>query len=165
MPEALHGKVLHSPHPHARILRLDTSKAEALPGVRAVITAADFPPLGQAGEVPMGELPINWEDLRRMVIAEGKTLWAGHPVAAVAATDADIAQEALDLVEVEYEDLGVVRTAIGWMGAPWPMWYIRSHAHLLSMGAMTPRRGSMARFLRNAVPGISLDRAAQTSLS
>ena len=59
----------------------------------------------------------------------------------------------------------VVRTAIGWMGAPWPMWYIRSHAHLLSMGAMTPRRGSMARFLRNAVPGISLDRAAQTSLS
>ena len=110
VPEALHGKVLHSPHPHARILRLDTSKAEALPGVRAVITAADFPPLGQAGEIPMGELPINWEDLRRMVIAEGKTLWAGHPVAAVAATDADIAQEALDLVAVEYEDLGVVST-------------------------------------------------------
>ena len=54
VPEALHGKVLHSPHPHARILRLDTSKAEALPGVRAVITAADFPSPGAGGGDPHG---------------------------------------------------------------------------------------------------------------
>ncbi len=110
VPGALHGAVLRSSLPHARILRLDTSKAMALPGVRAVITSEDFPPLGQAGEIPMGELPINWADLRKMAIAEGKTLWAGQPVAAVAASDREVAEEALSLIEVEYEDLGAVNT-------------------------------------------------------
>ena len=91
MPGMLHGKLLHSPYAHARIKRLDVSKARALPGVMAVITAADVP--ASAG---------------RAIMAEGKVLYAGHPVAAVAATDPETAEAALGLIEVEYEPLPVV---------------------------------------------------------
>ena len=100
MPGLIHGKVLRSPHPHARIRSIDTSKAEALPGVRAVVTAADFPILE--------DQPINYAEIRgsaRMlaenVMARKKALYAGHAVAAVAADSPHEAEEALAHIEVD----------------------------------------------------------------
>ncbi|MDP7618803.1 MAG: xanthine dehydrogenase family protein molybdopterin-binding subunit [Dehalococcoidia bacterium] len=104
---ALYGKVLRSPHAHARILKIDVSRARVLSGVKAVITGKDIPALGEKGAVA-GELPIDLDDLREIVMAQGKATWQGHPVAAVAATSSHIADEALDLIEVEYEVLPVV---------------------------------------------------------
>src|ERR1700761_8403676 len=107
MPGMLHGKVKRSPHPHARILKIDASKALALPGVRAVVTAADFPEI-PSEEAFVGEGPMNFRDLSRNVMARDKVLYEGHAVAAVAATSSLVAAEAVDLIEVEYEVLPYV---------------------------------------------------------
>ena len=82
--------MLRSPYPHARIVNIDTSKAEAAPGVLAVMTGADVPGSGPDAD---------------RVMASGKAVYRGHPVAAVAATSLNLAQEAADLIEVEYEKL------------------------------------------------------------
>lgn len=104
MPGQLVGRVLRSPHPHARIVRIDTSKAEKLPGVKAVVTREDF--ADQASEfVPAGEMLINYRDVVRNVMAREKSLYEGHAVAAVAATSPSIAKEALRLIDVTYEVL------------------------------------------------------------
>jgi CO/xanthine dehydrogenase Mo-binding subunit len=104
MPGMLWGKVKRSPHAHARILSIDTSKAAALPGVRAVVTAADFPEIASE-EAFVGEGPMNFRDLSRNCMARDKVLYDGHAVAAVAAISPAIAEEALDLIAVEYEVL------------------------------------------------------------
>ena len=85
------GRVLRSPHPHARIRSIDTSKAAALPGVKAVITRDDFQDL-PSEFVPAGEMLVNYRDMVRNVMAREKVLYEGHAVAAVAATDAKIAK-------------------------------------------------------------------------
>jgi CO/xanthine dehydrogenase Mo-binding subunit len=100
----LHGKVKRSPHPHARIVSIDASKALALPGVRAVVTAADFPEISSE-EAFVGEGPMNFRDLSRNVMARDKVLYEGHAVAAVAAVSPIVAAEAVELIEVEYEVL------------------------------------------------------------
>jgi xanthine dehydrogenase molybdenum-binding subunit len=100
----LHGRVLRSPHAHARILRIDTSKAEALPGVKAVMTGKDLPAAEDRIQ-DLGEGAANLRDLSNNVLAGSKVLYRGHAVAAVAATDPHTAQEALRLIEVEYEVL------------------------------------------------------------
>jgi CO/xanthine dehydrogenase Mo-binding subunit len=107
MAGMLHGRVKRSPHPHARILKIDVSKASALPGVRGVVTAADFPEI-KSEEAFVGEGPMNFRDLSRNVMARDKVLYEGHAVAAVAATSPMIAAEAVDLIEVEYEVLPYV---------------------------------------------------------
>ncbi len=94
-PGMLHGAILRSPHAHARILRIDTSKAEALEGVKAVVTRADFAE-GLEGE--------DWNILEN-IMAGDKALYDGHAIAAVAATSKFIARDALALIEVEYEVL------------------------------------------------------------
>jgi len=94
VPGMLHGKILYSKHPHARILKLDTSKAEKLAGVRAVITAADMPASFRIG-VMKDNPPLK----------TGKVLSMRDEIAAVAATSPEIAEEALSLIEVEYEVL------------------------------------------------------------
>ena len=100
----LTGKVLRSPHAHARILSIDTSKAAALKGVKAVVTAADFPEQ-ESVWVAAGEVQINYRDLSANAMARDKALYDGHAVAAVAATSTAIANQALALIEVEYEIL------------------------------------------------------------
>jgi xanthine dehydrogenase molybdenum-binding subunit len=100
----LHGKVLRSPHAHARIKSIDISKAAALPGVRAVVTARDFPKTGER-IANLGEMAVNVKFLSNNALADGKVLYKGHAVAAVAATDVHIAEEALSLIDVEYEVL------------------------------------------------------------
>ena len=104
LPGMLTGAVLRSPHAHARIRSIDTSAARALPGVLAVVTGADFPEL--PNEVAAGgEAPINFRHISENVIARAKALYDGHAVAAVAATSAEIAAEALSLIKVDYEVL------------------------------------------------------------
>ncbi len=92
----LHAKLLRSPHAHARILRIDVSRARALPGVRAVLTAADIP-----------ELKRKAPTRAHAVLAIDRVVFAGQPVAAVAADEPAIAEEALDLIDVQYEVLPV----------------------------------------------------------
>ncbi|HTV44247.1 MAG TPA: xanthine dehydrogenase family protein molybdopterin-binding subunit [Stellaceae bacterium] len=104
MPGMLWGKIKRSPHAHARIVSIDTKKAEALPGVKAVTTRADFPDIPPDKRV-IGAAPANLWDLSRNCMARGKALYEGHAVAAVAATSPAIAEQALDLIEVEYEVL------------------------------------------------------------
>ncbi len=106
----LHGKILRSPHAHARILSVDTSKAEALPGVFAVTTHADFTSDAD-GMVLMSEGPptsLKW--LRDNVLASDKALYRGHAIAGVAAANPHVAEEAVSLIEVEYEVLPPVIT-------------------------------------------------------
>jgi xanthine dehydrogenase molybdenum-binding subunit len=105
LPRMLHGKVLRSPHAHARIKAIDTRKATALPGVHAVITAADFPvpatsieSLGEGGMVDIKDLADN-------CIAKKKVFYDGHAVAAVAADNLHIAEHAAGLISVDYEVL------------------------------------------------------------
>ncbi len=100
----LYGRVLRSPLAHARILSIDTSRAEALEGVRAVVTGADFPTARDVIE-EMGESAANLRHLSNNTLAQDKVLYRGHAVAAVAATSPHIAQEALGLIDVEYEPL------------------------------------------------------------
>ena len=104
LPGQLVGRVLRSPHAHARIVSIDTSRAEALPGVKAVVTRDDF--ADQSSEfIPAGEMMINYKDMVRNVLAREKALYEGHPVAAVAATSTAIAKRALRLIDVTYEVL------------------------------------------------------------
>src|SRR5262245_62203203 len=104
LPGQLIGRVLRSPHPHARIISIDTSRAEALAGVKAVVTRDDFP--DQSSEfVPAGEMMMNYKDVVRNVMAREKALYEGHAVAAVAATSAAVARRALKLIDVTYEVL------------------------------------------------------------
>ncbi len=90
LPGMLTGKVLRSPHPHARIISIDTAKAEALPGVKAVVTRDDFHDM-ESEFVPAGEMLVNYRDMVRNVMAREKVLYDGHAVAAVAATSTAIA--------------------------------------------------------------------------
>ena len=104
MPGMLWGRIKRSPHAHARIVSINTEKARALPGVKAVITRADFPDITPE-RAHIGAAPHNLRDLSLNCMAKGKVLYDGHPVAAVAATSQLIAEQALDLIEVEYEVL------------------------------------------------------------
>ena len=97
LPGMLHGAMLGSPHAHARILSCDTSRARAMPGVKAVLTAEDLPPL-RFGTVIKDQ----------SVLARGKVRHSGDPVAAVAAVDIETARRALQAIDIEYEVLPAV---------------------------------------------------------
>src|SRR5919198_926712 len=103
MPGMIWGKVLRSPHPHARIRSINTAKAEALPGVKAVMTGKDLVDFPWEKPVILGIQDMRY--ISRNVMARDKALYAGHAVAAVAATSRQIATRALKLIEVDYEVL------------------------------------------------------------
>src|SRR4030095_10130193 len=105
----LHAKLLRSPHAHAKIIRIDVSRARALPGVRAGRTAADIPHLKKKAPTRA-----------HAVLAIDRVVFVGQPVAAVAADELAIAEEALDLIEVEYQGLPASIDQLKWMlvGAP-----------------------------------------------
>ena len=100
-PGALHGALLQSPLAHARILNIDTSKAERLPGVKAVVTAADTP------KVKYGVSPARYDET---LFCEDKVRYVGDEIAAVAALDLETALEAVSLIKVDYEELPPVFT-------------------------------------------------------
>jgi len=95
LPRMVFGRILRSPHPHARILHVDTNRARALPGVLAVLTGDDMP-------IKFGILPVSQDE---EALAREKVRYVGDPIAAVAATDEWIADEALDLIDVQFAEL------------------------------------------------------------
>ena len=103
MPGMVYGKVLRSPHAHAVIKSIDTSEAEKLKGVLAVMTGDDLPLLPLDEPLPSGPNDIRW--ISRGCMAREKILYTGHPVAAVAATSANIAAAAVKLIKVDYDVL------------------------------------------------------------
>jgi carbon-monoxide dehydrogenase large subunit len=95
-PGLLYARIKRSPHPHALIKSIDVSKARKLPGVKAVVTGADFP----------GYLGLYLQD--RHIFCRDRVRYVGDPIAGVAAVSEEIAEQALELIDVEYELLGVV---------------------------------------------------------
>jgi len=116
----LYGATVRSPHAHAKIVRIDTSQAELMPGVRAVITSEDVPEQGDR-VVELGEGAVNMRHLAANVMAREKVLYKGHVVAAVAADDVHTAEEACARIEVEYETLPPVLDLLKAMSADAPI--------------------------------------------
>ena len=110
LPGMLHGRILRSPHAHARIISIDTTKAESHPDVHSVITNADFPSQKNESVAAVPGPPINLKQQTENVLAGSKVLYKGHPVVAIAATSSHAAEEALDLINVDYEVLSSVST-------------------------------------------------------
>ena len=134
---SLFAKIVRSPHAHARILSIDTSEAEAMPGVETVCTAADFPS-EVSGDVDTGEVEIGIQFLANLIMGRRKALFEGHPVAAVAATDIHIAEEAAKLVKVEYDVLPAVTDPIEAMSPEAPLLHEGLIATSLSGSADQP---------------------------
>jgi CO/xanthine dehydrogenase Mo-binding subunit len=110
MSAMLYGRILRSPHAHARIKSIDPSAALALPGVVAVVTSKDLAEADDRVE-EMGEDSVNLRYLSNNILAGDKVLYHGHAIAAVAAIDAHTAEEALNLIKVDYEVLPYVLDA------------------------------------------------------
>jgi len=110
LPRMLYARLLRSPHPHARIVRIDTAKAAALPGVKAVLTGKDLP-------IPFGILPVSQDE---HALAPEKARFVGDPVAAVAAVSEEVATAALDLIDVTYEPLRPIVDALDAVEHPAP---------------------------------------------
>jgi CO/xanthine dehydrogenase Mo-binding subunit len=119
MPGMIWGKVLRSPHPHARIKSIDTSKAENLPGVKAVVTAKDIVDFTiEKGAVMLGIQDMRW--MCRNVMAREKVLFPGHPVAAVAATSEAIAAGPVGIAAIYggYFGAGLSVIVLAFLGLP-----------------------------------------------
>lgn len=145
----IHGKVLRSPHAHARIKSIDTSKAEALPGVMAVVTATDLPGGDLKGSVNFGEGTQQLRYLRGNVLALDKVLYVGHAVAGVAAVNPHVAEEALGLIEVEYELLPAVLSAPESMKDSAPV--LLDDLKTEELGERTDRTGNIATHFRHSI--------------
>ncbi|HKI34187.1 MAG TPA: xanthine dehydrogenase family protein molybdopterin-binding subunit, partial [Gemmataceae bacterium] len=142
MPGLLHGRILRSPIPHGCIKKIDASKALALPGVEAVVTAADFPNPGDK-IAELGEGAVNLRHLSSNCLARGKVLYKGQAVAAVAAVSPHVAEEALKLIAVEYEPLPHVTDVVEAMrdGAP----LLHDDLVTESLGKPTGKRSNVAK--------------------
>jgi CO/xanthine dehydrogenase Mo-binding subunit len=152
MAGLLQGAVLRSPHAHARIKSIDTSKAKALEGVKAVVTAADLPQVpDRIVDLGEGETPLSY--IRGNVLASGKVLYKGHAVAGVAAINAHIAEEAAALIEVDYEVLPSVLTAPEAMqeGAP----LLHDDLKMKEFGQPTGRVSNIADHFRHTMGDVS----------
>src|SRR5258708_28508322 len=101
----VHAGLLRSRPANARILRIDTTRAAALSGVLAVVSAVDFPELPVGATIPMGEAGYDMWMVAQINMARRKVFWVGQPVAAVAAVDLHVAEAALALLEADYEPL------------------------------------------------------------
>jgi CO/xanthine dehydrogenase Mo-binding subunit len=108
LPGMLQGAVLRSPHAHARIVSIDTSAAEAMPGVSAVVVGKDIPKT--TAVLLLGEGSMELSDMGDNLLAHDKVLYHGHPVAAVAATSLELARAAIEAITVVYEPLQPVMT-------------------------------------------------------
>ena len=125
LPRLLHGKILRSPHAHARIKAIDPTRALALSGVKAVVTSADFAqPSGKVADLGEGAM-ANPKWISNNCMAAEKALYKGHAVAAVAATSLQIAEEALALIDVDYEVLTAVTDIIEAMKGDAPVLHER----------------------------------------
>lgn len=139
LPGLLHGKVLRSPHPHARIKSIDARRALALPGVKAVVTSADLPqPKGAVVDLGEGAM-TNPKFLSNNCLAAGKVLYKGHAVAAVAASSLHIAEQAISLIDVDYEVLPAVVDVLQAMAEDAPV----LHERLANLSNANVRPGGL----------------------
>ncbi len=148
-PGMIIGKVLRSPFPHAKIIHIDTSRAERLAGVRAVITGRDLPGM-RVGRFLRDVPPL----------AEDRVRFVGEKVAAVAADDSDIAEEALLLIDVEYEQLPAVFDPLEAMAPGAPVVHEGSPFYDSSSGPVQPQ-GNIV--FHNSWSGGDLERGFQES--
>lgn len=141
----LAGVVLRSPHAHARIKSIDVSKAQALPGVRAIVTGADMPDAADK-IAELGEGSVNLQHLSHNVLAGHKALYRGHAIAAVAADNIHIADEAAKLIRVDYEILPPVVDVLDAMkeGAP----LLHDDLTTQSLGEKTGKPSNIAKHFR-----------------
>ena len=137
LPGMLHGRLLRSPHAHAVIRSIDCSRALHLPGVKAVVTAGDMPEVSAEFTDQAEGAMVNYGFYSRNVIAREKALYKGHVVAAVAATDPGSAEQALDLIDVDYQVLDPVLTPEDAVKEGAPI----LHDRLLTMHSPTLRAG------------------------
>lgn len=137
----VYGRILRSPHAHAKIKKIDTSEAEKLPGVVAVTTSADFPNLKDK-IANLGEGSVNLAHLSANMLAHAKALYKGHAVAAVAATSAHVADEAIKLIKVDYEPLPVVGDVLAGMRDDAPL--LHDDVHTNSMGKKSAKPSNIA---------------------
>src|SRR5579872_2730762 len=100
LPKMLHGKLLRSPHPHAKILSIDLSKAEKIPGVKAIVVGRDLPDIRYGSAIR-----------ERYVLARDVVRFVGEPIAGVAAVDMETAEAAINAIDIEYEQLPAVYDA------------------------------------------------------
>ncbi|QDT19529.1 xanthine dehydrogenase family protein molybdopterin-binding subunit [Gimesia chilikensis] len=142
----IYGAIHRSPHAHAVIKSVDTSKAEALPGVRAVATSADMPEPGDK-IAELGEGAVNLNHLSSNNLARTKVLYKGHPIAAVAADNIHIAQEAASLIEVEYEVLPPVMDVLKAMEDDAPVLNPDVHTEEAVSGEMGDKPSNIAKHL------------------
>ena len=141
----LHGRVLRSPHAHARIRSIDTSRAAALPGVEAVVTGTDLPDAGDK-IAELGEGAINVMHLSSNTLARTKVLYQGHAVAAVAAVSPHVAEEALGLIAVDYEPLPPVLDVRAAMRPDAPL--LHPGLHTEEFGACSERPSNVAKHIQ-----------------
>ena len=137
VPGLLYAKLLRSPHAHARIRGIDPSRALALSGVKAVVTSADLPEVSAAMVDQEEGGTVNYGFYSRNVMAREKALYRGHAVAAVVATSPHLAEEALALIDIDYEVLSPVLNASDAMKDDTPI----VHERLLTLSSPAMRAG------------------------
>jgi len=147
LPGTLYGRILRSPHAHARIKRIDTTRAERHPAVKAIVTARDLPRI-EDKYADLGEGTFNFKWVSDNVLASDKVLYRGHAVAAVAATSRLAAEQAIELIEVEYEPLPAVTDVVAAMAPDSPI----LHEELVtrSLGKPTGEISNVATHFRHA---------------
>ena len=139
--DVLYGKMLRSPHAHARIRSIDTSRALQMEGVRAVATADDLvETVDKLSDI--GETQVNIREIASNSLASGKVLYKGHAVAAVAATSPHVAEEALELIEVDYEPLPAVVDILEAMKDDAPL--LDENRTTRELGSSTGRKSNIA---------------------
>lgn len=152
LPDMLYAKVLRSPYAHARVKSIDTSKAEALKGVRAVVTGKDLELNAEEQLADLGEEVVRVKDMCAAVLARDKVLFQGYPVAAVAAVNVHIAEEALALIDVDYEVLPHVLDLLEAMkdGAP----LVHEDQKTKSLGEQTDKLSNVSSHFRTELGDI-----------
>lgn len=166
------GRIKRSPHAHARITRIDLTKAKALPGVLAAVAADDFPAIAPGTNIPLGETGADAWYASVIVMARGHVYWRGQPVAAVAAIDPFTADRALDLMEVEYEPLPVLADIAAATASDAPLVHPTRKPKGFDGGAQAPRnsggrtlieRGAVTEALAGAAATASVDVTIDTA--
>ncbi|HMO54739.1 MAG TPA: xanthine dehydrogenase family protein molybdopterin-binding subunit, partial [Tepidiformaceae bacterium] len=145
LPGLIHGRILRSPHAHARIVSVDTSAAEAHPGVLAVVTAKDLPVANDKVE-ELGESVVNLKEASDNVLASDKVLYKGHAIAAVAAANPHVAEEALAKIKVEYEVLPPVLDVRDAMREDAPLLKEDRHTKTLMTGELSEKPSNIATY-------------------
>ncbi|MCL4542044.1 MAG: xanthine dehydrogenase family protein molybdopterin-binding subunit [Chloroflexi bacterium] len=152
LPGMLYGKVLRSPVAHAYIRSIDTSAAEKLPGVKAVVTSADLPRLSSNEYIDMGEGGGQLQDLHDNILASRKVLYKGHAIASVAATNPHIAEEALSLIKLDIEELPPVLDPLEAMREDAPL--LDDQRYTESLAGRSSKPSNIARHAQHAIGDI-----------